>query len=223
MEKRECFCLQLRSFPPKYGDREHFLSCLYVLTHLIINGLGRQLALLQRFPGSVGPFPLSTSSCSTLPSNKQKSASRRPPPPLGLPVTAVTWLAAPTGWSSPDTLLHPSPGGRLSACSGHWGCPLVLHPGQACPVPQPPPPHTLGDPTPLSQFPPTAQARLALAGSLFCPPRKRSLSEPQFQPLIFLFFFLCSPGTRGAHSAQTLLPSTRKPPPYETLPSCVSS
>ena len=47
MEKRECFCLLLRSSPPQYGDREHFLSCLYVLTHLIINGPGRQLALLQ--------------------------------------------------------------------------------------------------------------------------------------------------------------------------------
>ena len=223
MEKRECFCLQL-SFPPKYGDRGHFLSCLYVLTHLIINGLGRQLALLQRFPGSVGPFPLSTKSCSTLPSYKKKSASRRPPPPLGLPVTAVTWPAAPTGWSSPDTLLHPSPGGRLKCLQ--W--PLGMPSGPSCQssrscAPATTPPHTLGDPTPLSRFPPTAQARLALAGSLFCPPRKRSLSEPRFQPLIFLFFFLCSPGTHGAHSAQTLLPSTRQPPPYETLPSCMSS
>lgn len=144
MEKRECFCLQLRSFPPKYGDREHFLSCLYVLTHLIINGLGRQLALLQRFPGSVGPFPLSTSSCSTLPSNKKKSANKRPPLPLGLPVMAVTWPASLQGGAAPTHSSTPHQVAALSACTVATADALwSFHPSQACPVPQPPPPsHT---------------------------------------------------------------------------------
>lgn len=84
--------------------------------------------------------------------------TRGPLRPLGLPAVAVTWQASPAGWSSPDTLLCPSPMAALTLAQSAVSTGDALwpfHPSQACLVHPPPRTHSVFLPvSPGSHSPP---------------------------------------------------------------------